>query len=87
MVRIFRDLVPSWAEGGYELGVWEYVSDLVKSFQTVPSPNQPSDQQQHLEEKEYAEHNAVYYEVNISFNLKDTLYKLFVCQIFHNKII
>ncbi|KAH1005289.1 hypothetical protein HUJ04_006302 [Dendroctonus ponderosae] len=68
MVRIFRDLVPSWAEGGYELGVWEYVSDLVKSYQTVQSPDQPSDQQHcpdyrnHSEEKQYEE-NAVYYEL------------------------
>lgn len=79
MVRIFGDLLSGWTGGGsggggYEQGVWEYVSDLVKTYEVSHSPEQDNNSrgqgqvyhQDDFEDEGYGD-NAVYYEVHIYF--------------------
>lgn len=84
MVRIFGDLLSGWTGGGsggggYEQGVWEYVSDLVKTYEVSNSPEQDNNSrgqgqevyhqgyhQDDFEDEGYGD-NAVYYEVHIYF--------------------
>lgn len=68
MVRLFEDLVSSC---GYEQGIWEYVSDLVKNYASQDSEPQASGPGSHddFEDEGYGE-NVVYCKVPIFLAVK-----------------